>query len=158
VANRGVYFVARSPWSEAKRQLIRAFRAVGPYSKVGVESLCRLSSNSSKQFPSSAAVHRRPETLATMSANRIDFPPQPIPTAPPPEPETLQSLTDRWSVHIPRRLLILPPTALVLGALIGVSRGGSRARLRFLAENAHRQPTTIQGWVSLGLFASRVSD
>ncbi|KAI5449059.1 hypothetical protein NCC49_005363 [Naganishia albida] len=78
--------------------------------------------------------------------NRVDFPasegsPTPIPTI-----DDTQSFTEKWSVHLPRRLLILPPTALLLGAFIGVSRGGTRARLRFLAENAHRQPTTVQGW------------
>jgi hypothetical protein len=51
------------------------------------------------------------------------------------------------SLHLPPRLLVLPPVALALGAFVGLSRGGSRARLRFLAENAHRQPTTVQGWV-----------
>ncbi|KAJ9093089.1 hypothetical protein QFC21_006585 [Naganishia friedmannii] len=61
-------------------------------------------------------------------------------------PADTQTIVEKWSVNLPRRLLILPPTALFLGALIGISRGGSRARLRFLAENAHRQPTTIQGW------------
>jgi len=51
------------------------------------------------------------------------------------------------SVHLPQRLLVLPPAAFALGAFVGLSRGGSRARLRFLAENAHRPPTTVQGWV-----------
>jgi hypothetical protein len=55
------------------------------------------------------------------------------------------------SLHLPERLLILPPAAFALGAFVGLSRGGSRARLRFLAENAHRPPTTVQGWVSDGL-------
>lgn len=79
--------------------------------------------------------------------NRVDYPPPTDPPIPATADDT-QSLTEKWSVHLPRRLLILPPTALLLGAFIGVSRGGTRARLRFLAENAHRQPTTIQGWVS----------
>ncbi|KAH8089324.1 hypothetical protein HD553DRAFT_163788 [Filobasidium floriforme] len=50
------------------------------------------------------------------------------------------------SLHLPERLLVLPPAAFALGAFVGLSRGGSRARLRFLAENAHRPPTTVQGW------------
>ena len=54
------------------------------------------------------------------------------------------------SVHLPERLLVLPPAAFALGAFVGLSRGGSRARLRFLAENAHRPPTTVQGWVRIG--------
>jgi hypothetical protein len=41
----------------------------------------------------------------------------------------------------------LPPVAGLIGLGIGMSRGGSRARLRFLAENAHRPPTTYRGWV-----------
>ncbi|EIW70817.1 hypothetical protein TREMEDRAFT_28772, partial [Tremella mesenterica DSM 1558] len=53
---------------------------------------------------------------------------------------------EKISLHIPRSLLILPPCSAMLGMLIGISRGGSKARLRFLAENAHRLPTTIQGW------------
>ncbi|KAJ9102019.1 hypothetical protein QFC19_004944 [Naganishia cerealis] len=69
----------------------------------------------------------------------------PAPTTSSGETDT-QSIAEKWTVNLPRRVLILPPTALFLGALIGISRGGSRARLRFLAENAHRQPTTIQGW------------
>jgi hypothetical protein len=88
--------------------------------------------------------------------SRVDFPPpHATPTLSTTDDDT-QSFTEKWSVHLPRRLLILPPTALLLGAFIGVSRGGTRARLRFLAENAHRQPTTIQGWVSLsGLWRFR---
>ncbi|KAK4689927.1 hypothetical protein P7C73_g190, partial [Tremellales sp. Uapishka_1] len=50
------------------------------------------------------------------------------------------------SIHVPTSLLVLPPTAATIGFLIGMSRGGSRARLRFLAENAHRPPKTVQGW------------
>lgn len=51
-------------------------------------------------------------------------------------------------INLPTNLLIIPPTAAMIGLIIGMSRGGSRARLRFLAENAHRQPRTVQGWVS----------
>lgn len=58
-------------------------------------------------------------------------------------------LQDRISVHIPHSMLTLPPTAAAIGLIMGMSRGGSRARLRFLAENAHRMPTTVQGWVSV---------
>ena len=54
---------------------------------------------------------------------------------------------DSISLHVPTSLLLLPPTAALIGMGIGMSRGGSRARLRFLAENAHRQPKTVQGWV-----------
>jgi hypothetical protein len=52
------------------------------------------------------------------------------------------------SIHLPTSFLVLPPVAGLIGLGIGMSRGGSRARLRFLAENAHRPPTTYRGWVS----------
>lgn len=47
---------------------------------------------------------------------------------------------------IPRRVLVVPATAFVVGTAIGIMRGGRAASLRFLAENAHRPPTTVQGW------------
>lgn len=52
-----------------------------------------------------------------------------------------------WKIAIPSNFLILPPAAATLGLVIGMTRGGRIARLRFLAENVHRQPTTYQGWV-----------
>jgi hypothetical protein len=33
-----------------------------------------------------------------------------------------------------------------IGTAIGLVRGSRAAALRFLAENAHRPPTTVQGW------------
>jgi len=33
-----------------------------------------------------------------------------------------------------------------IGTAIGLVRGSRAAGLRFLAENAHRPPTTVQGW------------
>jgi len=44
------------------------------------------------------------------------------------------------------RYFILPASAAIVGTLIGAVRGSRRASLRFLAENAHRPPTTVQGW------------
>ncbi|KAG9126830.1 hypothetical protein FRC07_001782 [Ceratobasidium sp. 392] len=32
------------------------------------------------------------------------------------------------------------------GVVLGIARGARQASLRFLAENAHRRPTTVQGW------------
>ncbi|WWC70392.1 uncharacterized protein I206_104342 [Kwoniella pini CBS 10737] len=52
----------------------------------------------------------------------------------------------RINLTVPTSLLILPPTAAIIGLSIGLVRGGNKSRLRFLAENAHRQPKTIQGW------------
>jgi len=47
---------------------------------------------------------------------------------------------------VPRRLMVVPATAFMVGCAIGMVRGGRKASLRFLAENAHRPPTTVQGW------------
>lgn len=47
---------------------------------------------------------------------------------------------------IPPRFYLLPGAAIILGTTIGLFRGSRRASLRFLAENVHRMPTTLQGW------------
>lgn len=49
-------------------------------------------------------------------------------------------------VNIPPRLYQVPGTALVVGTVIGTVRGWRKEGLRFLAENAHRAPTTLRGW------------
>ncbi|KAF9485395.1 hypothetical protein BDN70DRAFT_771148, partial [Pholiota conissans] len=49
-------------------------------------------------------------------------------------------------LNIPQRMLTVPGTAFVVGSAIGIMRGGRTASLQFLAENAHRPPTTVQGW------------
>ncbi|KAH0587419.1 hypothetical protein H2248_006208 [Termitomyces sp. 'cryptogamus'] len=49
-------------------------------------------------------------------------------------------------LKIPARFLLVPGAALVVGTTIGLVRGSRKASLRFLAENAHRPPTTVQGW------------
>ncbi|EKM59150.1 uncharacterized protein PHACADRAFT_249398 [Phanerochaete carnosa HHB-10118-sp] len=49
-------------------------------------------------------------------------------------------------INIPPRFYLLPGTAILLGTTIGLFRGSRRASLRFLAENVHRPPTTVQGW------------
>jgi len=49
-------------------------------------------------------------------------------------------------LSIPPRLIVVPATAFMVGCAIGMVRGGRNASLRFLAENAHRPPTTVQGW------------
>lgn len=49
--------------------------------------------------------------------------------------------------HIVRsRFFVMPASAVAAGLLIGGVRGWRMAGLRFLAENAHRPPTTIRGW------------
>ena len=62
-------------------------------------------------------------------------------TAGPPPPQLHLSLP-----AVPTRLYTLPLAGLVLGSLLGLTRGARLASLRFLAENAHRPPTTVRGW------------
>ncbi|GMK57226.1 hypothetical protein CspeluHIS016_0400600 [Cutaneotrichosporon spelunceum] len=52
----------------------------------------------------------------------------------------------RYYITIPSTMLASTPMAMAIGFFLGGRRGASKARLRFLAENAHRQPTTVQGW------------
>lgn len=49
-------------------------------------------------------------------------------------------------ISIPPRMYQVPGAALVVGTMIGAMRGSRKEGLRFLAENAHRAPTTLQGW------------
>jgi hypothetical protein len=44
------------------------------------------------------------------------------------------------------RFYQLPGAALLLGTVIGLTRGSRLAGLQFQAENAHRPPTTLRGW------------
>jgi hypothetical protein len=52
------------------------------------------------------------------------------------------------SIHltIPPRFYLVPGAAVIAGTAIGLMRGSQMASLRFLAENVHRPPTTVQGW------------
>jgi len=47
---------------------------------------------------------------------------------------------------VPPRYLVLPGATALTGLSIGLIRGARAASWRFLAENAHRAPTTVQGW------------
>lgn len=49
-------------------------------------------------------------------------------------------------LEIPPRFFSVTGTAVVVGSAIGLVRGGRLAGMRFLAENVHRPPTTVQGW------------
>ncbi|KAI0776127.1 hypothetical protein BD413DRAFT_469566 [Trametes elegans] len=49
-------------------------------------------------------------------------------------------------ITIPERYYLLPGAAIIVGTTIGLFRGSRTASLRFLAENAHRPPTTVRGW------------
>ncbi|KAJ3880164.1 hypothetical protein F5051DRAFT_173207, partial [Lentinula edodes] len=52
----------------------------------------------------------------------------------------------RIHLAVPPRLFIVPGVAFIVGATIGIVRGGRATSLRFLAENAHRPPRTVKGW------------
>ena len=58
-------------------------------------------------------------------------------TSPPP---------DVIRLTIQREYYLLPGFMATAGATIGLFRGTRTASLQFLAENAHRAPTTLQGW------------
>lgn len=49
-------------------------------------------------------------------------------------------------ISVNPRFYQLPGVALLVGTTIGLVRGSRQAGLRFLAENAHRAPKTLQGW------------
>src|ERR1700748_2855145 len=44
------------------------------------------------------------------------------------------------------RLWQIPACSFFVGFVIGTRRGARATSLRFLAENAHRAPRTLQGW------------
>lgn len=49
-------------------------------------------------------------------------------------------------LYVPPRLLVLTGVCGLTGASLGLMRGSRAEGMRFLAENAHRAPTTLQGW------------
>lgn len=53
---------------------------------------------------------------------------------------------DAIHLYIPPRYLILTGTTALTGLSLGLMRGGRQASLQYLAENAHRQPRTVEGW------------
>lgn len=57
----------------------------------------------------------------------------------PPKPEPIQ-------IYVNPHFYQIPGAAMLLGTTIGAFRGARNASLRFLAENAHRPPKTLQGW------------
>jgi hypothetical protein len=56
------------------------------------------------------------------------------------------STKDSIHLTIPPRFYLVPGAAVIVGSAIGLMRGSQTASLRFLAENVHRPPTTVQGW------------
>ena len=89
-----------------------------------------------------------------MSQRRIMSSSQPLSTTTPALPSTVASSDGPNApekpqpirLNIPPRYYLLPGSALIAGTTIGLLRGTRKASLRFLAENAHRPPTTVQGW------------
>lgn len=49
-------------------------------------------------------------------------------------------------LNVPQRYLVVPSVCALTGLSIGLMRGSREEGLRFLAENAHRAPTTVKGW------------
>lgn len=49
-------------------------------------------------------------------------------------------------INVHPHVYILPGTAFVAGAMIGLRQGARTASMQYLAENVHRPPTTVQGW------------
>jgi hypothetical protein len=54
--------------------------------------------------------------------------------------------SDPIRINVPPRYLVLAGAGSVTGLSIGLIRGARAASWRFLAENVHRAPTTVQGW------------
>ena len=62
------------------------------------------------------------------------------------EGNDIESPTNSIRLTIPPRFYLVPGAAIIVGSAIGLMRGSQKASLRFLAENVHRPPTTVQGW------------
>lgn len=54
--------------------------------------------------------------------------------------------SNRYDIKIPERTLSIMLYSTCFGFCIGTYRGGRLASRKFLAENTHRRPTTVQGW------------
>ncbi|GAA97065.1 uncharacterized protein L969DRAFT_238168 [Mixia osmundae IAM 14324] len=53
---------------------------------------------------------------------------------------------DAIRINVPITLILTPICAGTFGFVSGLLTSAEKASLQFLAENAHRQPTTVQGW------------
>ncbi|EJD01410.1 uncharacterized protein FOMMEDRAFT_48857, partial [Fomitiporia mediterranea MF3/22] len=49
-------------------------------------------------------------------------------------------------LYVPQRYMVLTSVCGLTGLSLGLLRGGRQEGMRFLAENAHRAPTTMRGW------------
>ncbi|KAG9036474.1 hypothetical protein FRB95_008772 [Tulasnella sp. JGI-2019a] len=67
-------------------------------------------------------------------------------SVPTPAPTNDDHLLDTPEINNYNHLLIIPVCSATAGMTIGFIRSSRMASLRFLAENAHRPPTTLQGW------------
>jgi hypothetical protein len=86
--------------------------------------------------------------VASTSAQPAPPPPPvevapPAPAPPPPSEALFQPPAAAAPATLPPSL---PFLAAALGLSTGIYSGASRAAKVFMAENAHRQPTTVQGW------------
>lgn len=61
-------------------------------------------------------------------------------------PLDVASPPDRLSLTPRNRILLAATSAGMIGGVLGLSHGSNMTSLRFRAENAHRLPTSQQGW------------
>lgn len=57
-----------------------------------------------------------------------------------------KTLNDAIKFYLPPRMLYVPGVAITVGIALGLTRGGRKAAMQFLAENAHKAPKTVKGW------------
>lgn len=62
------------------------------------------------------------------------------------DPQRVKEPLNATRITLPVEFYKLPMAMAFGGAMLGGVRGGRREGMRFLAENAHRAPTTRKGW------------
>jgi len=62
------------------------------------------------------------------------------------EPPETQRPPNRLSLAPSRRIAMAATSAALIGGALGMSHGANTTGLKFRAENAHRLPTSQQGW------------
>ncbi|KAG1437714.1 hypothetical protein G6F56_012970 [Rhizopus delemar] len=64
---------------------------------------------------------------------------------PPPQVETKENM-HRAGLETKPRVILITTLGSLWGFSIGAFLGGRQSGLQYLAENAHKLPTTVQGW------------
>ncbi|PVG03454.1 hypothetical protein CPB86DRAFT_694841 [Serendipita vermifera] len=60
--------------------------------------------------------------------------------------ETRKDEIMRINTNVDPRMFLLPAIGATTGLALGLFRGAGNAKLRYIAENAHKRPTTVRGW------------